>query len=208
MNRQIQIKICGVTTIEDAQACAALGADLIGLIFFPQSPRVTKMEIARQIVQALPPRVRSVGVFVDARANQIRDTAQRTGISCVQLHGEASPELCRDLADEFHVIRAFGASRNFRPETAASFTKCDALLDASHPLLYGGTGQTCDWSTARATLPFTRFLILSGGLNAANVSAAIESVGPHAVDVCSGVESAPGVKNHEAVRKFIATVRG
>lgn len=207
MTRQIQIKICGVTTIGDAQACAALGADMIGLNFFPQSPRATKTENARQIVQALPPHVRPVGIFVDARANHIRDIAHRTGISSVQLHGEASPELCRELAVEFHVIRAFCTGRDFRPATTALFTECDALLDASHPQLRGGTGQTCDWSTARATLPFTRFLILSGGLNAANVSGAIESVVPHAVDVCSGVESAPGVKNHEAIRKFIATVR-
>ncbi len=188
MSRQVQIKICGVTTIEDARACAALGADMIGLNFFRQSPRATEVDAARRIVEALPREVCVVGIFVDASANQVREIAHLAGIRSVQLHGETPPEVCRELTQEFRVIRAFGTGSGF-------------------PELRGGTGQICDWSNARATLPFTRFLILSGGLNATNVGVAIETVGPHAVDVCSGVESSPGMKDHEAIRKFIAAVR-
>lgn len=207
MNRRVQIKICGVTTIEDARACAALGADMIGLNFFRQSPRATEADAARRIVEALPREVCAVGIFVDASANQVREIAHLAGIRSVQLHGQTPPEVCRELAQEFRVIRVFGTGSDFRPEAATLFPECDVLVDAPHEKLRGGTGRICDWSSARATLPFTRFLILSGGLNATNVGVAIETVGPHAVDVCSGVESAPGVKDQNAIRKFIATVR-
>ncbi|HAF03186.1 MAG TPA: hypothetical protein DCG89_05250, partial [Spartobacteria bacterium] len=95
----------------------------------------------------------------------------------------------------------------FQPEDASLFSDCDVLLDAHHAELRGGTGLTCDWSAARATLPFARFLLLSGGLNPQNVGDAIAAVSPHAVDVCSGVESAPGVKDYRAIEKFIAAAR-
>jgi len=128
-------------------------------------------------------------------------------VRCVQLHGNFSPEIARELAREFRVIRVFSTHPRFRPEDVSSFPDSDVLIDAHHPNLRGGTGQTCDWPVARATLPFTRFLILSGGLNAQNVGRAIAVVRPHAVDVCSGVESAPGVKNHRALENFIGAVQ-
>jgi phosphoribosylanthranilate isomerase len=203
----LRIKICGVTNVKDARACAELGADMIGFNFYPQSPRYIEPEIARQIVETIPRSSRAVGVFVDASADEIRITAKRTGIESVQLHGDFSPETCRELAREFRVIRAFRTEAKFQPEDAGAFPDCDVLLDAHHVELRGGTGVTCDWSAARATLPFTRFLILSGGLNAQNVAQAIAAVAPHAVDVCSGVESAPGVKDYRTIEKFIAAVR-
>ena len=203
----LRIKICGVTNVKDARACAELGADMIGFNFYPQSPRYIEPEIARQIVETIPRSSRAVGVFVDASADEIRITAKRTGIESVQLHGDFSPETCRELAREFRVIRAFRTEAKFQPEDAGAFPDCDVLLDAHHVELRGGTGVTCDWSAARATLPFTRFLILSGGLNAQNVAQAIAAVAPHAVDVCSGVESAPGVKDYRTMEKFIAAVR-
>src|ERR1043166_8588052 len=207
MNRRVQIKICGVTTIEDARACVALGADMIGLNFFRQSPRAIETDVARRIVEALPVEICAVGIFVGANANQIREVAHLAGIRSVQLHGETPPEMCRELAQECRVILAFGSAADFRPEDATLFPECAVLLDAPHPEFRGGTGRICDWPIARATLPFTRFLILSGGLNASNVGVAIETVGPHAVDVCSGVESSPGVKNHQAIQRLIAAVR-
>ena len=203
----LRIKICGVTNVKDARACAELGADMIGFNFYPQSPRYIEPEIARQIVETIPRSSRAVGVFVDASADEIRITAKRTGIESVQLHGDFSPETCRELAREFRVIRAFRTEAKFQPEDAGAFPDCDVLLDAHHVELRGGTGVTCDWSAARATLPFTRLLILSGGLNAQNVAQAIAAVAPHAVDVCSGVESAPGVKDYRTIEKFIAAVR-
>ena len=204
---RLQIKLCGITNLEDAKACVELGADMIGLNFYPQSPRYIEPEIARQIVERIPRSARAVGVFVDASTDEICNTAKRAGIESVQLHGDFSPDTCRELAGKFRVIRAFRTDARFQPEHAGAFPDCDVLLDAHHVELRGGTGMTCDWSAARATLPFARFLILSGGLNAQNVAHAIATVAPHAVDVCSGVESAPGVKDYRTIEKFIAAVR-
>jgi indole-3-glycerol phosphate synthase / phosphoribosylanthranilate isomerase len=203
----IQIKICGVTNANDARMCAELGADMIGFNFYPQSPRYVEPEVARQIVETVPSYVDAVGVFVNGDADEIGNTANAAGVRCVQLHGDFSPDVGRELAREFRVIQVFSTHPRFRPEDVALFSHCDVLVDAHHPDLRGGTGQMCDWSAARATLRFSRFLILSGGLNAENVASAIKAVTPHAVDVCSGVESAPGVKNHDAIKDFIAAVR-
>jgi len=202
-----QIKICGVTNENDARACVELGADMIGFNFFRRSPRHIEPAAVRQIIEQIPHRVCAVGVFVDADAEEIRKAASLAGIRCVQLHGETTPEACSELARDFRVIRAFRTDPRFHPEQATAFRDCDVLIDAYHPDLRGGTGETCDWSAARATQPFTRFLILSGGLNAQNVDRAIVAVTPHAVDVCSGVESAPGIKDHRAVEQFIGALR-
>ena len=206
MNR-VQIKICGITNLEDAKACAELGADMIGLNFYPRSSRYIEPQRAREMVEGIPRSVRAVGVFVDPTASEVRNAANAAGIECVQLHGDLSVQTCRELAREFRVIRAFSTDGQFQPKNAALFSECDVLLDAHHAELRGGTGLTCDWPTARATLPFARFLILSGGLNAQNVGQAIETVAAHAVDVCSGVERAPGVKDHRAIEDFIAAAR-
>ncbi|MFL6499364.1 MAG: phosphoribosylanthranilate isomerase [Candidatus Udaeobacter sp.] len=202
-----QIKICGVTNENDARACVELGADMIGFNFYPPSPRYIEPTIARGIVDALPARTCAVGVFVDADPAEIRKLANTAGVRCVQLHGHATPESCGELAGEFRVIRALSTDPRFAPGQTAAFAECDVLIDAYHPELRGGTGQTCDWSAARAAMRYTRFLILSGGLDAQNVSQAIATVAPSAVDVCSGIESAPGVKDHDAIENFIAAVR-
>ncbi|HEX3420122.1 MAG TPA: indole-3-glycerol phosphate synthase TrpC [Candidatus Udaeobacter sp.] len=206
LNR-IQIKICGVTNEHDARVCVELGADMIGFNFYPKSPRYVEPMVVRRIVDALPAEICAVGVFVDPDPVEIRKVAKTAGVRCIQLHGHATPESCSELALEFRVIRALSTDAQFEPEHAAAFPHCDVLIDAYHPELWGGTGQTCDWSAARAATPYTRFLVLSGGLNARNVGQAITAVTPHAVDVCSGLESAPGVKDHGALREFIVAVR-
>ena len=203
----VQIKICGVTNLGDAKVCVELGAHMIGFNFYRRSARYVEPKVARQIVEALPADVRAVGVFVDANPDEVRNTAKVAGVRCVQLHGDVPPKTCRELAGEFRLIRAFSTDGQFKPENVCPFSDCDVLIDAHHPELRGGTGLTCDWSLARTTLPFTRFLILSGGLNARNVGSAIAAVAPHAVDVCSGVESAPGTKDYRAIESFIAAVR-
>jgi phosphoribosylanthranilate isomerase len=203
----IQIKICGVTNARDAKACVELGAQMMGLNFYRKSPRYVEPKVARQIVEAVPTHIDAVGVFVNGNADEIRKIANTARLRCVQLHGDFSPEVARELADEFRVIRVFFTHPRFRTEEASLFTHCDVLIDAHHRDLRGGTGRTCDWPVARATLAFARFLILSGGLNAQNVGRAIRSVRPHAVDVCSGVESAPGVKDHRAIKNFVAAVQ-
>jgi len=203
----VQIKICGITNTTDARACAELGAQLIGLNFYPQSPRYIKPSVGREIVESLPAETEAVGVFVDGNAEEIRETAKNARVRSVQLHGNFPPETARELASEFRVIRVFSTHPRFRPEEASLFPDCDVLIDAHHPDLRGGTGQTCDWPAARATLAFARFLILSGGLNTQNVGRAIAAVRPHAVDVCSGVERTPGVKDHRTIKDFITAVR-
>jgi phosphoribosylanthranilate isomerase len=203
----VQIKICGVTNVKDAGACAEMGANMIGFNFYSQSPRYIEPKLARRIVETMPPGVCAVGVFVDASAEGIRDTADAAGVRCVQLHGRTSPDTCSELAREFRVIRAFSTDSQFRPEEVSLFGDCDVLLDAHHPNLRGGTGLTCDWPAARTARSFARFLILSGGLTEQNVGQAIATVAPHAVDVCSGVESAPGAKNHRALENFVTAVR-
>jgi phosphoribosylanthranilate isomerase len=203
----MQIKICGITNANDARACIELGADMLGFNFYPESPRYVEPEIVRRIIDALPRGICAVGVFADTNSREIRATAEFTGIRCVQLHGDTTPELCSELAREFRVIRALSTGTQFKPEHTAAFPHCDVLIDAYHPELRGGTGQTCDWSAARAAMRYTRFLILSGGLDAQNVDQAIAAVTPHAVDVCSGIESAPGVEDHRALERFISAVR-
>jgi phosphoribosylanthranilate isomerase len=207
MNR-VQVKICGLTSIEDAKICAQFGVEMIGLNFSRQSPRYIEPKIAREIVEVVLPKVRAVGVFVEPSINEVRKTAVIADLRCVQLHGNVLPETCEELAQEFRVIRALRTDNWFEPKDAQLFSGCDVLIDAHHLELHGGTGQTCDWSAARATLPFTRFLILSGGLDPNNVREAIAFVAPRAVDVCSGVESVPGVKDYRAIEKFIAAVPG
>ena len=203
----IQIKICGVTNARDAKACVELGVQLIGLNFYSRSPRYIEPSVGREIAEALPADTDAVGVFVDGNAEEIREAAKTARVRSVQLHGNFSPKTARELASEFRVIRVFSTHARFRPEDVSLFSDCDVLIDAHHPDLRGGTGQTCNWPAARATLAFARFLILSGGLNAQNVGHAIQAVTPHAVDVCSGVESAPGMKDHRTIKNFVAAVR-
>jgi phosphoribosylanthranilate isomerase len=207
MATPVQIKICGVTNANDADACVELGADMIGFNLYRASPRYVEPMVVRRIVDGLPAGTRAVGIFVDADPAEIRKLAKIAGVRCVQLYGHATPESCGELAQEFRVIRAFSTDARFEPTHVAAFPFCDALIDAYHPELRGGTGRRCDWSAARAAMRYTRFLILSGGLDTQNVDQAIAEVTPHAVDVCSGVESAPGVKDHRVLKKFINAVR-
>ena len=203
----IQIKICGVTNADDTQACVQLGADMIGFNFYRKSPRYIEPTIVRRIVDALPLGISPVGVFVDADQAEIREVAKTAGVRCVQLHGCATPESCSEVAQEFRVIRALSTGAQFEPQDAAAFPHCDVLIDAYHPELRGGTGRICDWSAASAATRYTRFLILSGGLNSHNVGRAIEAIMPQAVDVCSGVECEPGKKDHRALEQFFSAVR-
>ena len=203
----VQIKICGVTNIKDARACADLGASMIGFNFYPLSPRYVEPTTVRRIINAIPPGICAVGVFADASSEEVRNTAEAAGIGCVQLHGRTSANRCSQLARAFRVIRAFSTDPHFRPEEVSSFGDCDVLVDAHHPDLRGGTGLTCDWLAARTTRAFARFLILSGGLTKQNVGEGIATVAPDAVDVCSGVECAPGIKDQRALEDFFAAVQ-
>ena len=196
----VRVKICGVTRPEDAQAAASLGADMVGLNFYPRSRRFVDQAVAREIADALPDEVWSVGVFVNASREEIEEIRATVGLSAVQFHGDEPPELATDWPCP--VIRAFrlrtagDADRNLAQHSADYFL-CEG--DAGGD--YGGRGETFDWQWARP-VPADR-LIVAGGLEPANVAGAVRSLRPFAVDVASGVESSPGIKDFKKMQELI-----
>jgi phosphoribosylanthranilate isomerase len=206
--KPVQIKICGITNLADVRVCLEAEVDMIGLNFYPRSSRYLDPQQARPIRLAIGENAEAVGVFVNASAKEVRRLARQLDIASVQLHGDYSPEKCAELAREFRVIRALRLTAEFQPMEAADFRDCDVLLDAAYEELHGGGGERCDWSKARVTGGYARFVFLAGGLTPANVAEALCAVGPDAVDVCSGVERAPGVKDPALIAQFVAAVRG
>jgi len=199
-----RIKICGVTSVEDARLAADLGASAIGLVFWPQSPRLVEWKQARAIVAALPPFVASVGVFVN-QADEAMAIAREVGLTAVQFHGEETAESYQQLP--VRVIKSVPVRDESAASIAASVPEnATVLLDAHDPVRRGGTGRPIDWSIA-AAIARARPIILSGGLNADNVVRAVEMVHPYAIDVSSGVESAPGRKDAAKLRALFAAVR-
>ena len=201
----VEVKICGVTTVDDAVRCAEMGADAIGLNFWSESPRHTDVEAARHIVDALGDRVETVGVFVDFDLSQIRTILQKTGISWAQMHGNESPELVDALLP--CAYKAIGVKDASAVELARRYPGEHLLLDASQPGMPGGTGRTFDWSIA-AAVARERKLTLAGGLTPDNVAEAVRVVKPFRVDVASGVESTPGRKDPVLVRAFVEAAKG
>ncbi|MFI5307166.1 MAG: phosphoribosylanthranilate isomerase [Polyangiales bacterium] len=199
------VKICGVTSVRDAELCVAAGADAIGLNFHPRSPRYVDAQQARQIVDAVAERALTVGVFVDASYEQIKALEQQTGVACVQLHGDESPELLQALLP--HAFKAIRVRDEASIAAARRFSGQHILLDAYEPGLAGGTGRTFRWELA-IELAKERQVTLAGGLDPSNVAEAIARVRPFCVDVASGVESAPGRKDPNKVRAFIAAAKG
>lgn len=181
------------------------GADAVGLMFHEHSPRCVSLEQAAAIVRDLPPLVAKVGVFVDPTWERVTEAVQRCGLDTVQLHGTETPEFCARIPVK--VIKAF---RVRGPETlraAEAYRGLAWLLDSHVPGQPGGTGVTFNWDLAREAVALNPHIILAGGLTAANVMAAIRRVQPFAVDVSSGVESAPGRKDTVKMREFVAAAR-
>jgi phosphoribosylanthranilate isomerase len=207
----VEIKICGITRVEDALAAIELGAAMLGLNFYPQSPRSITLERARQIAKAAAGRVKLVGVFVNMNVSDVLDIARGVPLDAVQLHGDESGGDCQTLAAEFEVIRALKVDAEFSEAYAAQFAACRALLLDAPSAEYGGAGKSfswtmVDWKRLRGAFPPAR-LWLAGGLHEANVSEAIAIAHPDLVDVCSGVESEKGVKSVQKMRRFVAAVR-
>ncbi len=199
------MKICGVTTVHDAELCVDAGADAVGFNFYARSPRCVDIDTARQLVAALAGRALAVGVFVDASFEQISEIKERTRIACVQLHGDEPPELlARLLPHAYKAIRVRDASSLGQ---ARRFGGDHVLLDAYVPGMAGGTGARFDWALA-AELAQERKVTLAGGLEPGNVTAAVARVQPFCVDVASGVESSPGRKDPGKVRDFIRAAKG
>ncbi|MEQ9396730.1 phosphoribosylanthranilate isomerase [Haliea sp.] len=200
------VKICGITSSADARAACEAGADALGLVFYAPSTRCVTPEQAREIVAAVPPFVAIVALFVDETVATIQRILECVSVDCIQFHGAETPAFC----DQFQ--RPYLKALRMRPgvdigEVASGYSSARGLLlDSWQPGVPGGTGQTFDWTAIPAVLP--RPLVLAGGLDEHNVAAAIAGVGPAAVDVSGGVESAPGIKDAGKMRRFIAAVRG
>jgi phosphoribosylanthranilate isomerase len=200
----VRIKICGVTRAEDALLAAALGVDAVGFNFAPESPRRVDAAAARALAAALPPFLTRVGVFVDADPDVMRATAREAGLHVLQLHGDETPEIGAALGVPWYKAHRVGP--DFRPESVTRWGGGTFLLDAAAPDRRGGTGRVFDWEIARRAAAHGR-VILAGGLTPDNVAEAIRTARPYAVDVSSGVESAPGRKDAALLRAFVANAR-
>jgi phosphoribosylanthranilate isomerase len=183
---------------------ADLGADALGFIFVPSSPRYIPPEKAAAITAHLPESLVRVGVFVNAGRREILETVEKAGVNCLQLHGDESPDDVKDFA--LPVWKAFRISDRFDPQALDAYSAEAYLLDTFSPDSYGGTGRTFDWNIARR-LNTDRKIILSGGLNPENIARAVEHIRPYGVDVNSGVEQQPGKKNAELLRRLFVNIR-
>ena len=202
-----RIKICGITRPSDARAAAAAGADAIGLVFYPASPRFLALERALEIRDALPPFVQTVALFVNPDAAQVAQVIGRVKPALLQFHGEESPSFCEDFGLPY--VKAVRVKSGRSPEALLEylrpFSRAAAWLFDSYVPEYGGVGERFDWSLIPPV--GERHVILSGGLSAANVGEAVRRVRPWGVDVSSGVESAKGIKDAARIAAFIAEVR-
>lgn len=195
-----RIKICGITNYPDARRAVELGADALGFVFAP-SPRRVSIKTAGQIIRRLPPFIWTVGVFQNQPISYIKRVAQQTRITAVQLHGEETPSFCQRLG--LTVIKTIiikpGLKLNELSSLLQQYQTAGFLLDAG-----SGSGRTFDWNIIRQTV---RPVIIAGGLQPDNIGRLIQQYRPYAVDVSSGVESSPGRKDHDKLRRFFAAVR-
>lgn len=204
-----RVKICGTTRLEDAQAAVELGAWAVGMVFYAPSPRCCEIAEAERIGAALHRRCELAGVFVNGSLEEIADVSDRVGLTLVQLHGDEGPSFCSEVARRTgaRTIKAAAVRGPATLQDMARFHTDFHLLDGYAAGLRGGTGEPFDWSLIeprRSKIP----LILSGGLDSDNVAEAIAATRPYAVDVASGVERSPGVKDHERIRLFIEAAAG
>jgi phosphoribosylanthranilate isomerase len=194
------VKICGITRLEDAEAAVAAGAGAIGFIFWPASPRFIDPHRARVIATALPPFVTPVGVFVNQPLDYVNGVASLVRLGVVQLHGDESPQFANAVARP--VMKAVSIGK---ADVRLWPARVRLLLDVHDPLARGGTGRTIDW-TAAAELASEREIVLAGGLKPENVADAVARVRPFGIDVSSGVERSPGIKDHQRLRALFEAV--
>lgn len=197
-------KVCGITRLGDALHAADHGATALGFVFWPDSPRYIAPERAAAIVRELPPTVTAIGVFVNQPVDEIAQVAATAGIATIQLHGDEPPDYAATL--EWPVWRAMSLASAANGALASWPLDITIVLDAHDPVRRGGTGQPIDWTRA-AEVARRRRVVLAGGLTPENVQHAIATVRPFGVDVSSGVEEAPGVKNFDKVARFLERAR-
>jgi len=200
---RVRVKICGTTSLKDALLAVESGADAVGFIFYMQSPRNISQKDVKEIVAQLPPFVESIGVFVNETSDKINRIAEQCRLTAVQLHGDESPAFCRRI--KRRVVKAVRVKDAESLKGMSDFDVSGFLLDAYNEESRGGTGRVFDWNLAlRAKKQGP--VIIAGGLNPYNVYTAIHRVKPYGVDVCSGVEKSPGVKDPEKISEFIKAV--
>lgn len=198
-----RIKVCGITRLEDALTASRLGVDAVGFVFYPKSPRFIAPDKAATIIRQLPPFVSAVGLFVNPTEDDIAEVLQTVPLGVIQLHGDESPEFCQ--AQRRRVIKAIAIGSKEDLKKASKY-ECPLLLDAKAPQgVYGGTGTTFDWSLMEG-FEHPHPLILAGGLNSDNIEAALSHRQWFAVDVSSGVEVSPGIKDDTKLCDFVGRV--
>lgn len=203
----MDIKICGITTVEDAAAAAALDIQAVGLVFYPKSPRFVDEAAARRIVESLPSRIAAVGVFVDTPVSAVLQTARAVGLHAVQLHGSEPPEdICRLRDAGLRVVKALFVNRAPGLDAHTAYAPTAFLVECAGSRRPGGNALAWDWSRARGAIPAVP-MILAGGLSPENVRDAVLAADPSGVDVSSGVESRPGRKDPEKMHRFVNAVR-
>ena len=200
-----QIKICGMTNQEDALFAASSGVDALGFIFYEKTPRFVTPEKAKGIIAALPGEVARIGVFVNHSYDEIERIRTFCNLDMIQLHGDESPEFCRRFPSSM-VVRSFALRTEDDLRLLDDYPGTPILADSYAPGLRGGTGRIVDWNLARRVMK-THPLILSGGLSPDNISEALAAVSPDAVDINSGVETAPGKKDPEKIRAIVDLIR-
>tara|TARA_R110000822_G_scaffold123106_1_gene257452 strand:- start:4062 stop:4676 length:615 start_codon:yes stop_codon:yes gene_type:complete len=201
----VRIKICGITRVEDALAAAAAGADAIGLVFYAPSPRAVSAVQARQIISALPPFVTSVGLFVNASAQEVKAVLAEVPLDVLQFHGDEPADFCKQFGRPYLKALRVRAGDDLNALAAQWPDASGILLDSYKAGVPGGTGEIFDWSLipAERTWP----LVLAGGLAAENVADAITRAAPWAVDVSGGVEQAKGIKDADKINSFVREVK-
>ena len=199
------MKICGITRLEDAVAAVSAGANAIGFVFWQKSPRWLDAERARSIVATLPQHVTAIGVFVDQPAEEVNEIASRVGLGAVQLHGSERADYVHAMTRP--VIKAVAVAGDDAPDVDEWPSKVTVLLDVHDPVKKGGTGRTIDW-TAAAAIARRRKIVLAGGLTPDNVGNAIARVRPYGIDVSSGVEVSPGIKDPERIKALFEAMHG
>lgn len=199
-----KVKICGITNYDDATAAMDMGADVLGFNFYPKSPRYVTAEQATQIINKLPAFIDVAGVFVNSTLEETRDIANHCQLDWVQLHGDENPEFCRWLAyDSAKTMKAFRVKEAQDLQQVDGFFTDAILLDAYDPKRYGGTGLTFDWNIIGH---IGKRVFLAGGINPDNAVAAVE-LGVYGIDVCSGIESRPGKKDHNKMKELFDNIR-
>lgn len=197
------VKICGITSLDDALDAFNAGADMLGFNFYTRSPRYISPDTARKIIAELPDGVMTIGVFVNEPVPEdVVKVASFAGLAGVQLHGDESPAYCAAV-NTGYIIKSLAVGDDFRPEVLLDYDVDALLLDAKHETLRGGTGTVANWSRAKVATQLGKKIILAGGLSIANVEVAIRLVEPYAVDACSSLEKSPGVKDKSLVQQFI-----